>query len=142
MLATVLYCALTTHPAQAREPQLPMDNCPPLGSEKAQVMVDVDSTFARVAPDYTSATLTRLIKFQCFYATGRSNNGFILVRDGSNRIWLSGTDVRWRGELNQLPLSDDFRAGQQAVITGSPIGLPGISGARAAFMPMPPAVWA
>ena len=56
---------------------LPMDNCPPLGNETAQVMVDVDSTLARGAPGWDAPVVTRLIKFQCFYAIGKdSRYGF------------------------------------------------------------------
>jgi uncharacterized protein YraI len=112
---------------------LPMTGCPPLGNEIAQVMVDVDGTFARSAPSWDAPTLSRVLKFQCFYAVARApQTGFLLVRDGQNKLWLPGTDVNWRGDLEKLPLSDE-KIGSSAGVR-IPKGIPPISGrARAIY---------
>lgn len=107
---------------------LPMDNCPPLGNETAQVMVDVDSTLARGAPGWDAPVVTRLIKFQCFYAIGKdSRYGFLLVREGNSKIWVYGQDVRWRGSLDALPVTDDVVTAQTSVVRTPPRGIPNIS---------------
>jgi uncharacterized protein YgiM (DUF1202 family) len=129
-LALLLVLGLSPKPSVvfATLPYLPMDNCPPLGNEIAQVMVDVDSTLARSAPRWDAPVATRLIKFQCFYAVGKdSKYGFLLVREGNAKVWVHGNDVRFRGNLDALPITDEVFTAQTSVVRNPPAGLPAVS---------------
>ena len=127
-ILSALFGRYATHPISAAPLALPMDNCPPLGNETAQVMIDVDSTLARGAPRWDAPVVTRLIKQQCFYAAGKdSRYGFLLVREGNSKLWVHGQDVRWRGSLDALPVMDDVVTAQTSVVRTPPKGIPNVS---------------
>ena len=117
----------STPSAISKTPAANFDGCPALGAELAQVVVDQDSIYAHVGPDFKSGTSSRLLRGQCFFAVGREKlNGFLLVRDGNSKLWVHGKEVAWRGDLQKLPYMDDFRA-TGSVVIGTPKGLPAIS---------------
>ncbi|MEI7466696.1 MAG: SH3 domain-containing protein [Chloroflexota bacterium] len=127
-ILSALFGQYTAHLINAAPLALPMDNCPPLGNETAQVMIDVDSTLARGAPRWDAPVVTRLIKQQCFYVAGKdSRYGFLLVREGNSKLWVHVQDVRSRGNLDALPIMDDVVTAQTSVVRTPPKGIPNIS---------------
>jgi hypothetical protein len=78
-------------------------------SQSAQIMIDIDGTFARLNNSWSSPEVGRMLKFQCYPALGRDeNNEWILVPYGSTRAWVNRSAVRFKDgtDIGQLPTAN------------------------------------
>ena len=78
-----------TGPSRTRV-ALPM-LCPePKDPNTVQVMIDIDSTYARQSADWSAPAVGRLVKFQCFDVVGRNKNAeWLLIPYGTSQAWIA-----------------------------------------------------
>jgi hypothetical protein len=75
-------------------------------SKDAQVMIDVDGTFAHRDNTWKSPEIGRLLKFQCYVALGRdANSEWILFPFGNSQAWVHRSAVRFKDgeDIFKLP---------------------------------------
>jgi hypothetical protein len=80
-------------------------------SQPAQIMIDIDGTFAHFKNTWESPEVGRMLKFQCYPALGRDDNSeWILVPYGSTRAWVSRSAVRFKdgADIGQLPAANSL----------------------------------
>lgn len=133
--ATPVLARGSLHTVSAAPAALPM-MCPaPTDPVTAQVMVDIDSAFVRKGASWTSVSVGRVVKFQCFLPTGRNTNAeWLLIPYGDTVGWIHGSMIRFRGDLMKLPLTENT-VSRAVTTTILPKGLPVISyRSRAAYL--------
>ncbi len=132
--AAICLSTLSTLPTQARAG---METGPAqTASPGLTVTVNVDSTFAYIAPDWNAGRVGRLMKWQTVKAIGRNANGeWLQVDYGNSLVWLHRTMVRFPGDLNgvdspvvmALPATENASRLSPSRIRMTPIGTPVIS---------------
>lgn len=93
--------------ARALPPTLPFE-CPATTAADAQVpiMIDIDSAYAYWKPDWKSAQVGRVVKWQCLTAVGRNDNAeWTLVTYGNGQAWLHGSAFQALADLRTLPVT-------------------------------------
>ena len=100
------------------------------------VTINVDSSFAYLAPDWNSPLVGRLIKWETLNAVGRNTNGeWLQVDYGNSLVWVHRTTVRFPGDLNGndnavmqgLPITEAAGALSPSRIRMLAVGVPYIS---------------
>jgi len=103
---TVACLMAGAEPAQAARPAIKF-LCG--DSQTPQIMIDVDGYFARRDNNWQSPEIGRMLKFQCYPALARDNNGeWVLIPYGATNAWVHFSAVRFKdgANISQLPSSD------------------------------------
>ncbi len=113
--------------AATTSPALPFICAPASDPATVQLMIDVDSAYTYRAASWTSPTMGRVVKFECFNAIGRNKNGeWLLIPYGTDKAWIHGSTVRFKGDIPSLPVTEDVVA-RATLFTALPQGLPAIT---------------
>lgn len=114
---------------------LPVSRIVPPITASLVVTINVDSTFARVAPDWNAGLVGRLMKWDRFTAVGRNADAEWLQIDyGNSLVWIHQTMARYPRDLEGVrnplvqALSVNEKAGNLSPsrVVLSPAGAPGI----------------
>lgn len=70
------------------------------------ITINIDSTYPRNGPDWSAGPVGRMLKWSSYTAIARdSTASWVLVQDGSSRVWLHGSMFKVVGELTVLPVN-------------------------------------
>ncbi|MCL5995514.1 MAG: hypothetical protein M1546_05590, partial [Chloroflexi bacterium] len=107
---------------------LPMVCAEPGAADAVQVMIDIDSAFARKSASWTAPAVGRLVKFQCFNPIGRNEGAeWLLIPYGSSQAWIHYSMVRVKGDVKTLPITADVVT-KTTLTSALPKGLPAMTG--------------